>query len=120
MNTFYSEYPFGDFLGDSKFDELSKFLLSHFQKKNAVNNMVRVTFPCLISYFDVSGRQRVFILYLVIFSLPYLMTWNVERLLPTGSSSNQMIFMRAPLQALTIYKYNLIWLVCLLIFCLST
>ena len=33
MNNFDSEYPFGDFLGYYKFDELSEFLLSHFQKK---------------------------------------------------------------------------------------
>ena len=39
MNTFESEYPFGDFLEDSKFYELRMFLHSHFQKKNAVNNM---------------------------------------------------------------------------------
>ena len=36
---FDSEYPFGNFLEDSKFDELSKFLQSHCQKKNAVNKM---------------------------------------------------------------------------------
>ena len=45
MNTFYSEYPFGDLLEGSKFDELSEFLQSHFQKKNAVNNMGESKIP---------------------------------------------------------------------------
>ena len=40
----------------------------------------------MLSYFDVGGRKRVFILSLVIFSLPYLMIWGVERLFSTGSS----------------------------------
>ena len=37
INTFESEYPFGNLLEDSKFDELSEYLQFHFQKKNAVN-----------------------------------------------------------------------------------
>ena len=45
MNTFDSEYPFGDFLEDSNFDELSEFLQYHFQKKNAVNNMAESNIP---------------------------------------------------------------------------
>ena len=64
----------------------------------------RVTFLCMLSYFNVGGRQKLFILYLVIFSIPYLLTWDVERVLPTGSSINQLIFMGASLQALTILK----------------
>ena len=39
MNTFESEYPFGNFLEASKFDELSEFLQSHYQKNNAVNTI---------------------------------------------------------------------------------
>ena len=46
----------------------------------------KVTFLCMLPYFDVGGIQRVFILHLVIFSLSYIMTWDVERLLLTGSS----------------------------------
>ena len=34
-----SEYPFGFFLEESKFDELSEFIKSHCQEKNAVNTM---------------------------------------------------------------------------------
>ena len=45
MDTFESEYPFGDFLEDSKFDELSEFLQPHLQKKNAVNNMDESNIP---------------------------------------------------------------------------
>ena len=50
MKTFDSEYPFGDFLEDSKFDELSKFLQSYCQKKNAVNTMgeSKITMHALI------------------------------------------------------------------------
>ena len=62
----------------------------------------RVTFLCMLSYFNVGGRQKLFILYLVIFSIPYLLTWDVERVLPTGSSRNQMILMGVYLQALRI------------------
>ena len=39
MNNFDSEYPFGEFLEDSSFDEIGEFLQSHCQKKNAVNTM---------------------------------------------------------------------------------
>ena len=34
-----TEYPFDNFLEDSKLDELIKVLNSHCQKKNALNNM---------------------------------------------------------------------------------
>ena len=62
----------------------------------------RVTFLCMLSYFNVGGKQRVFILNLVIFSLSYLIKWDVEIIFHTGSSINQMIFMGACLQPLTI------------------
>ena len=39
MNNFESEYPFGDFLEDTKFYELSEYLQSHWQNKNTVNDM---------------------------------------------------------------------------------
>ena len=42
---FDSDYPFGDFLEESKFDDLSEFLQSHFQKKNAVNTMSESKIP---------------------------------------------------------------------------
>ena len=45
MNTFDSEYPFSDFLEDSKFDELIEFLQAHFQKNNAVNTMDESNIP---------------------------------------------------------------------------
>ena len=45
MNNFDSEHPFGYFLEDYKFDELSKFIQSHFQKNNAVNNMAESNIP---------------------------------------------------------------------------
>ena len=45
MNNFESEYPFDNFLGNSKFDELSEFLQSHFQKTDAVNNMAESNIP---------------------------------------------------------------------------
>ena len=62
----------------------------------------RVTFLFMLSYFDVGDRQIVFILHLVIFSLPYIRKWDAERLLITGSSRNLMIFMGVSLQPLTI------------------
>ena len=51
MNTLHSEYLFGDFLEDYKFDKLSKFLQSHCQK-NATNNMDKSKIPthALISH----------------------------------------------------------------------
>ena len=45
MNNFESEYPFGNFLEYSKFDELSEFLQSHCQKKNTVNTMAKINNP---------------------------------------------------------------------------
>ena len=42
---FDSDYPFGDFLEESKFDDLSEFLSSHGQKKNAVNTMGESNIP---------------------------------------------------------------------------
>ena len=45
MNTFDSEYPFGYFLEDSKFDELSEFLQSHCHKNSAVNTMGESNIP---------------------------------------------------------------------------
>ena len=45
MNNFDSEYPFRDFLEDSKFDELSEFLQSRCQKNNAVNTMDKNNTP---------------------------------------------------------------------------
>ena len=42
---FDSEYPIRDFLEESKFDELSKFLQSHCHKKNAVNTMGESNIP---------------------------------------------------------------------------
>ena len=42
---FDSEYPLGDFLEEYKFDELSEFLQSHCQKKNAVNKMGESNIP---------------------------------------------------------------------------
>ena len=39
MNIFDSDYPFGDFLEDYKFDELSKYLQSYLQKKSEVKDM---------------------------------------------------------------------------------
>ena len=45
MNTFESEYPFGYLLEDFRFDELSKFLQSDFQKKNAKNTMAESNIP---------------------------------------------------------------------------
>ena len=42
---FDSEYPFGNFLEDSKFDELIEFLQSHCQKKNSVNTMGESNIP---------------------------------------------------------------------------
>ena len=56
----------------------------------------RVIFQCILSYFDVGGIQRVFMLYLVIVSLPYLMKWDLERLFLTGSLSYQIMFMGRP------------------------
>ena len=44
----------------------------------------------------------------------------MERLLPTGYSRYQMIFMGLSLQLLTIYKQNLRSFICLLNLCLST
>ena len=62
----------------------------------------RLTFLCMLSYFNVVGIQRVFIVSLVIFSPPFLIQWDVERLFPTGSSSNQMRSMGEYLWPLTI------------------
>ena len=45
MNTFDSKYLFGDFLEDSKFDELSDYLQFHFQKKNIGNDMSKGNIP---------------------------------------------------------------------------
>ena len=45
MDTFESEYPFGNFLEDSMFYELSEFLQSYFQKKNAANTMAESNIP---------------------------------------------------------------------------
>ena len=45
MDNFDSEYPFGTFLEDSKFDELSKFLQSHCQKKISINTMAEIKVP---------------------------------------------------------------------------
>ena len=42
---FDSEYPLGDFLEESKFDELSEFLQSNCQKNNAVNTMGESNIP---------------------------------------------------------------------------
>ena len=50
----------------------------------------------MLLYFDVGGTQIVFILHLVIFSLSYLTTLDVERRLPIGSLSSRMTFMGAP------------------------
>ena len=63
----------------------------------------------MLLYFDVGGRQIVFILYLVIFSLRYLTISDVERHFPIGSLSIRMIFMGAPLQVFTISKQNPNW-----------
>ena len=49
MNTFDSEYQFDDFLEDSKFDELSKFLQSHCQKNNTVNTMAKSNILSMLS-----------------------------------------------------------------------
>ena len=35
--SFDLDYPFGDFLEDTKFNELTKYLQSHPQKKNTLN-----------------------------------------------------------------------------------
>ena len=45
MNTFESEYPYGDLLEYSEFDELSKFLKSNFHKNDAVNTMADSNIP---------------------------------------------------------------------------
>ena len=42
---FDSEYPFGDFLEEPKFDELIEFIQSYCQKKNAVNKMGESKIP---------------------------------------------------------------------------
>ena len=42
---FDSEYPHGDFLEESNFNELSEFLQSHWQKKNSVNTMGESNIP---------------------------------------------------------------------------
>ena len=42
---FDSEYPLGDLLEESKFDELSEFLQSHCQKNNAVNKIGKSKIP---------------------------------------------------------------------------
>ena len=42
---FDSEYPLGYFLEEYNFDELSEFLQSHCQKKNAVNTMGESNIP---------------------------------------------------------------------------
>ena len=60
----------------------------------------------MLLYFDVGGRRIVFILYLVIFSLRYLTTWDVERRLLIGYLSSRIRFMGTPPQVLTISKQN--------------
>ena len=45
MNNFDSDYPFGDFLEDSKFYEPSEYLQLHLQKKNEVNDMAKGNIP---------------------------------------------------------------------------
>ena len=45
MDNFESDYPFGDFLGDSMFDELSDYLQSYCHNKNAVNSMSEGNIP---------------------------------------------------------------------------
>ena len=45
ISTFEPEYLFGDSLEDSKFDEISEYLQSHFQNKNAGNAMAKGNIP---------------------------------------------------------------------------
>ena len=45
MNTFESDYPFGNCLESSNFDELSEYLQSHFQKKNVVDDISKGNIP---------------------------------------------------------------------------
>ena len=45
MNTFEWEYPFGDFLEDSKFCELSEYLQLYCQNNNAVSTMTKRNIP---------------------------------------------------------------------------
>ena len=62
----------------------------------------KVTLLRMLSYFNAGVRQRVFILHLVIFSLPYLMIWDVDIIFLAISSSNKMRYMGASLQPFTI------------------
>ena len=45
MSNFESEYPFGDFLEDYKFEKLSDFQKFHCQKQNAVNTIAKSNIP---------------------------------------------------------------------------
>ena len=45
INTLYSEYPFGDLLVDSKFDELSEYLQSHYQYTNTGDSLAEGNIP---------------------------------------------------------------------------
>ena len=74
MNTFDLEYPFGDFLEYSKFDELSKFLQPHCQKENAVNTISKNNIPMHALIFRCGWETKSIHTTLVIFSLPYLIT----------------------------------------------
>ena len=62
----------------------------------------KVTLLRMLSYFNAGVRQRVFILHLFIFSLPYLMIWDVDIIFLAISSSNKMRYMGASLQPFTI------------------
>ena len=102
MNTFYSEYSFDDLLEYSKFDDLNEFLQSHCQKQNAGITMAKSKIPMHALIFRCGWETKSLHTTLVIFSLPYLITWDVERLLLTGSSSNQIRLLGASIQPLTI------------------
>ena len=113
MNTFESEYPFSDFLEYYKFDELSKYPQSNFQKKSSVNSMSEGNIPIHDLIFFVGGRQRVFIPSSFLFSLSCIIPLYIERILLTVSSRFYMIFMGVSLQPLKIYKHNLRMVSCL-------
>ena len=84
MITFESEYPFGDFLEDTKFDELSEYLKSHFRIIMKLIQSMRETSPCMLLFFVDSGIQRVFIQYSTIFPCLFQIICDVVRLIPIG------------------------------------
>ena len=65
MNTLIQNTHLGNFLEDSKFDELSVFLQSHFQKKKIVHTMAKSNNPMHVLIFqcgqETQGLHTIFI-----------------------------------------------------------